>query len=678
MKKTLLALAAVALGAMTADAATVYFENSSNWATVNMYSWTGGSNNHAWPGEEMTETETHDGKTYYVAETPYEMVIFNNGSGTQTGNLEVVDNGVYNASGFTGSTIGGGTVVIETKVFLAGAFNSYNGSDSNYQFESTDGENYTFSYPGTFKATDNFKIVVNGTWYGTRTPVVSGESYTLSDIGMDNSKLASTPATNLSFKFNVDSKVMVATYTAEGGDTPIEPTDAEVYLAGTVTGWSANSADYKFSTTDNKTFTLALDELKGEFKIVVDGSWFGTYEDSLILGDTYTLAGGNAGNCKLLDQEATNIKLFYNVDTKELKVTGDGPVIIGFSTVEMSIDNEDYKFTKAGNGIWEYTGEVIGNDEGWSQMFTLWLDGQFFGPTETITEVNTPYNVQAYAFNNFDLPGGEYTFVFDENWMQLTVKPAGIEPTEHTVSIAGGLNDWNMNATPFSTTDNKIYTCELVSLPGDFKIVVDGAWCSKAESTVELGEEYVLAADDNFGNMTLANQDAKGLTLTFNVETMTLSIVDGGEFEEVITYALRGEIFGAGDWTDEAMTEIDGVWNWKGVVVPGSFGIKQLTNGTQSNWYSAANGEVTISDNGEFQATDFGGTNWESTIDGDAEFNFYPETAILKISGVVGVTEINMENGKVTYFDLQGNRIAEPANGLYIRVENGKAAKVVK
>lgn len=42
-----------------------------------------------------------------------------------------------------------------------------------------------------------------------------------------------------------------------------------------------------------------------------------------------------------------------------------------------------------------------------------------------------------------------------------------------------------------------------------------------------------------------------------------------------------------------------------------------------------------------------------------------------------GVAEIATENGEAMYFNLQGVRVAEPENGLYIRVQNGKATKVL-
>lgn len=42
-----------------------------------------------------------------------------------------------------------------------------------------------------------------------------------------------------------------------------------------------------------------------------------------------------------------------------------------------------------------------------------------------------------------------------------------------------------------------------------------------------------------------------------------------------------------------------------------------------------------------------------------------------------GINAIDAENGEAAYFNLQGVRVANPENGIFIRVQNGKAHKVV-
>lgn len=49
----------------------------------------------------------------------------------------------------------------------------------------------------------------------------------------------------------------------------------------------------------------------------------------------------------------------------------------------------------------------------------------------------------------------------------------------------------------------------------------------------------------------------------------------------------------------------------------------------------------------------------------------------MKVSGTTAVSVIETEAGEAVYFDLQGRRVANPENGLYIRVQGNKATKVL-
>lgn len=91
-----------------------YFDNSnSNWSTVNAYCW---DDNHqeanafsgAWPGMNLTETVTSNGRTLYRFSFKYEdemsnpMIIFHDKGNGRTRELEFHNGGIYNNQGFTG------------------------------------------------------------------------------------------------------------------------------------------------------------------------------------------------------------------------------------------------------------------------------------------------------------------------------------------------------------------------------------------------------------------------------------------------------------------------------------------------------------------------------------------------------------------------------------------------
>lgn len=84
----------------------LYFENTGNWSKVYCYVWTPEAFGD-WPGTEVTEKED---KYFVVTVTDAAVtnVIFNNGDRSQTSNLTIRANAIYNASGDTGKTYTGG------------------------------------------------------------------------------------------------------------------------------------------------------------------------------------------------------------------------------------------------------------------------------------------------------------------------------------------------------------------------------------------------------------------------------------------------------------------------------------------------------------------------------------------------------------------------------------------
>ncbi len=53
------------------------------------------------------------------------------------------------------------------------------------------------------------------------------------------------------------------------------------------------------------------------------------------------------------------------------------------------------------------------------------------------------------------------------------------------------------------------------------------------------------------------------------------------------------------------------------------------------------------------------------------------EVKTINVSNTVGIEGIAAEDGAAEWFNLQGVRVAAPQHGIYVRVANGKAAKVV-
>jgi glycosidase len=98
-----------------------YFDNSaSNWSDVYVWVWdkNNGNKNYTggtWPGQKLSidaESGYYKFACTVSASNPSMMIIFSNGSGTQTADLTFVNNGIYNANGYTGKDFAGITDAI--------------------------------------------------------------------------------------------------------------------------------------------------------------------------------------------------------------------------------------------------------------------------------------------------------------------------------------------------------------------------------------------------------------------------------------------------------------------------------------------------------------------------------------------------------------------------------------
>lgn len=94
---TFTSLAAIASSASAASGDFVYCKNDANWSNVYCYMWNSSTkaNNAQWPGVKMTEKES--GIFSYSVSGDFDMIIFNNGEKTQTGDMSYPGHGkLYN------------------------------------------------------------------------------------------------------------------------------------------------------------------------------------------------------------------------------------------------------------------------------------------------------------------------------------------------------------------------------------------------------------------------------------------------------------------------------------------------------------------------------------------------------------------------------------------------------
>ncbi|MCM1152383.1 MAG: hypothetical protein NC328_01850 [Muribaculum sp.] len=248
----------------------------------------------------------------------------------------------------------------------------------------------------------------------------------------------------------------------------------------------------------------------------------------------------------------------------------------------------DAKFTDKGNGIFEWTGEVLGtgfkiNDGTWDNADKNIGDGG----TEVEKGVPTPVwagstsgNIKLYNCAAVNNP----TVVFDSNKMEITV-----------TGDFGGSIKW--------------YLCG-----------IDGVYvASDSEGAIE------LIATDNDGE--------------FKAENFAVNVAEGG-FKVSST-----------GWAEQYGTTSEDVY------------VDDSLLGQ----------EIEL----ELVGGEAGNVPYELTPGNyDAVFNLYDMTIVFSKAGETGIAAIDAEEGEAVYYNMQGVRVAEPKNGVFVKVIGKKAAKV--
>lgn len=252
--------------------------------------------------------------------------------------------------------------------------------------------------------------------------------------------------------------------------------------------------------------------------------------------------------------------------------------------------------------------------------------------------------------------------------------------------LIGGFNGWATAdpACKFTATGADEYVLDYKGdLTTGFKIN-DGTWTNPnadfggSSAALALGEPYALVAGG--GNINLSEGAVSNPHIVLNTAAMTLTIT-GEEAEVEITYDIWGNLPDGGTaWSSTPLVNTAGTDKWvaKNVAVTdaSNFGIRELTNGAQSEWISAA-ADTAIEGAGSFPCQ-VEGTNF-SIAAGTYDFSFDAAAMTLDValssSAVEGI-EVE-ENVAPVYYNLQGVRVDAPANGLYIVVRGDKVAKEI-
>lgn len=232
-----------------------------------------------------------------------------------------------------------------------------------------------------------------------------------------------------------------------------------------------------------------------------------------------------------------------------------------------------------------------------------------------------------------------------------------------------------------------VYEITIPELLSQFK-VTDGDWTAPYNmggdgSGVVLGTPAQLVEDSN-NNLFFADYDGVlDATVIVNINDLTITVTGEGYTAEKVWY-LQGV---NGDWATWSTDNQFVKNNDNGCLEINEFsftsaGEFKLATESWVNEYGAGENTTSIAfGNFSTQLYTPGGTVAYSIL-GTFGIRFNPETEILEFvqGGLGGVNEITVDLDNAAdaiYYNLQGVRVDNPSNGVYIRQQNGSAVKVL-
>lgn len=472
---------------------------------------------------------------------------------------------------------------------------------------------------------------------------------------------------------------------------------ADYYLIGGFNNWAESDAKCKFTAQGDGTYVLDYaGTLTSGFKLN-DGSWandaanFGG-SSVLTVGETYNLqVGGSSGNIQLTEN-IENPHIVFNPTAATLLITG--------ATSEAKVAYDIWGSLTS--SAWASTALTEKNGKWVAENVTVSYAGANFGirVLDATTGVQTDWlsAAGASAINaagvydlqvegtNFSIAAGTWSFTLDPEAMTLTVAGEGgvvVPPTPGTYAYAlhgsWASSDWQTIA--LTEADGKwTATVDVTNPDANFGIqqLENGeqtGWLWSADSaTINAAGTYAVVLEGGAGkNFAIATGK---WTLTFDPEANTLTVT--GESEEVDYTTWYLNVLGDfNEWKDNGVAfNADGVAELTDLAIGDSIFKLKIWNGADM-WIS--NGEaLTV---GETYIVK-GDTTANMTLVNGADYasvsvSYNAVTGELKVSGTTAVAEVEVAEGEAAYYTLQGVKVANPENGIYVKVVNGKASKVV-
>lgn len=469
----------------------------------------------------------------------------------------------------------------------------------------------------------------------------------------------------------------------------------DYYLIGGFNGWSLKQANCKFTDAGDGTYTLDYNgTLTTGFKIN-DGTWSGVDlggNGNLVVGTPYSLVtkGGNIG----LSENIENPHIVLNPTNQTLLITGQQVE----ATYTYDIWGSLASGTWASTPLTEKDGKWVAEDvtvANASASFGIrkkdadsgaQVDWFSAAGNNSITEAGV-YELKVEG-SNFDIVPGTWSFTFDPEAMTLTVAGEGggdVPTPNYTYGLWGSFgtgSEWSGIA--MTEEDGKWVADVVAKGTTNFGIQrllngeqVKWLWSADNATITEAGD-YAISVE---GSGTGSNFGLAEGTWHFSFDPEAMTLVVTGEGGEVVIDYTKWYLNVLGDfneWKDNGVQ-----FNEEGIAILEDLAIGtspfklKIWTGTAEDWRS--NGQA-IDLNTDYVVE----YNWnenmtiaDATEDAVVSVKFDAKNNVMFISGTTAVAEVEVAEGVAEYYNLQGVKVANPENGIYVKVLNGKATKVV-
>lgn len=316
-----------------------------------------------------------------------------------------------------------------------------------------------------------------------------------------------------------------------------------------------------------------------------------------------------------------------------------------------------------------------------------------YGCSGSITEPGT-YAIEPWGEDQ-KLPWyGNWTVTVNSAMTQMTVTTTTPKPDGEVFFLRGSW-DAGWAALPeyqFQLVEGSKYVVRDVVFAGGttFK-VADAGWATinyGGVSNMDPSKEYVLDFNSS-GNCSMTGDGSFNGNVYFDLATATISFEKGAEpeIDKNLYIGYDGDL--PANFNPETSVKFEHNDNEYTVTLP---------NGIQGEWFVwngtfkymfAPNYGQNIDALGTYDIWFFGdgaikyNTTEALTVkvvvpEGAAESGSTIPATITLSEKKDGVESIATDNGEAEYFNLQGVRVANPENGVYIRRQGGKVTKVVK